>query len=230
MLTDERFWLSVLHATDGDAGGVAPGLTVEPCSLGRHRRDEAREAWRAVGREPDRDVWLGHQDGDVAAVGHGRLVEEVTRFLEDGRPDVVITFGPEGITGHPDHIAIGRATDEAFERVRQRAWPRSAPVVAHCDRGHAVHTAPGGSVSSGSTPLGGGASLPLASGPRRRHRGPGRHPSRRGCRSRRAQGTRQPAAGTLRSRRGRPGVATICQAGVSRRGVAEPGPEGARVD
>lgn len=32
------------------------------------------------------------------------------------RPDVVATFGPDGITGHPDHIRIGAATDAAFHR------------------------------------------------------------------------------------------------------------------
>ena len=33
-------------------------------------------------------------------------------------PDVVITFGADGITGHPDHITIGAATTEAFHSVR----------------------------------------------------------------------------------------------------------------
>lgn len=115
---DRGFRLSVLHATDGSAGEVAPGLAVEPSSLGWHRRGEDEEAWRAVGRVPDRHVWLGHVDGAVAAVGHRRLVEEVSVFLDEERPDVVVTFGPDGVSGHPDHIAIGRATDEAFHRVR----------------------------------------------------------------------------------------------------------------
>jgi LmbE family N-acetylglucosaminyl deacetylase len=36
-------------------------------------------------------------------------------------PDVVATFGPDGIFGHPDHIAIGAATDAAFHRLAPRA-------------------------------------------------------------------------------------------------------------
>ncbi|MEO7423056.1 MAG: PIG-L deacetylase family protein [Ornithinibacter sp.] len=117
------FTLCVLHATDGAAGEVARGLAVEPSSLGLHRRMEDEEAWRAVGRVPDRHVWLGHDDGAVAAIGHGRLVEEVSVFLGEERPDVVVTFGPDGITGHPDHIAIGRATDDAFHLVRTQGGP-----------------------------------------------------------------------------------------------------------
>ncbi len=117
---DERFRLSVLHATDGAAGIVAPGLALDPSSLGAHRRGEDEEAWSAVGKVPDLHVWLGHGDGAVEAVGHHRLVEEVSAFLDEARPDVVVTFGPDGITGHPDHIAIGQATDESFHAVRRQ--------------------------------------------------------------------------------------------------------------
>ncbi|MBK8468288.1 MAG: PIG-L family deacetylase [Actinomycetales bacterium] len=112
-----RFRLVVLHATDGDAGGVAAGVRV-PDGLGAQRRREDDAAWQAVGHAPDRHDWLGYRDGQVAGVPHARLVTQVAQFLEQERPDVVVTFGPDGITGHPDHIAIGAATDEAFHRVR----------------------------------------------------------------------------------------------------------------
>jgi LmbE family N-acetylglucosaminyl deacetylase len=36
---------------------------------------------------------------------------------------VVVTFGPDGIFGHPDHIAIGAATDEAFARLQSENRP-----------------------------------------------------------------------------------------------------------
>ena len=45
------------------------------------------------------------------------LVERITGILAEERPDVVVTFGPDGIFGHPDHIAIGAATDTAFHRL-----------------------------------------------------------------------------------------------------------------
>src|SRR6266568_3635772 len=35
-------------------------------------------------------------------------------------PDVVLTFGPLGLTGHPDHVAVHRATVAAFHRYRHR--------------------------------------------------------------------------------------------------------------
>ncbi|WP_456844688.1 PIG-L deacetylase family protein [Cellulomonas sp. P5_C6] len=116
---DPGFRLVVLHATDGDAGEVAPGVEVGPGGLGALRRIEDTNAWQALGHLPARHDWLGIPDGAVDAVPRDELVGLVATFLDAERPDVVLTFGPDGITGHPDHIAIGAATDEAFRRVRQ---------------------------------------------------------------------------------------------------------------
>ncbi|WP_225752828.1 PIG-L deacetylase family protein [Actinotalea sp. Marseille-Q4924] len=120
---DPDFRLVVLHATDGDAGEVAPGVDMGPDGLGALRRLEDERAWRAVGRVPDRHEWLGVPDGTVAAVPVDDLTAAVARFLDEERPDVVITFGPDGITGHPDHVAVGVATDAAFHQVRRDGGP-----------------------------------------------------------------------------------------------------------
>ena len=120
---DPAFRLVVLHATDGDAGEVAPGVEVGPAGLGALRRLEDERAWRALGRLPDRHDWLGLPDGEVDAVPFDDLVQRIAQFLDEERPDVVLTFGPDGITGHPDHIAVGAATDAAFHRVRADGGP-----------------------------------------------------------------------------------------------------------
>ena len=128
---DPAFRLVVLHATDGDAGEIAPGVEAVPEQLGSWRRAEDTAAWRALGREPDQHVWLGHPDGRLADVGD-RLVEEVTDFLRAERPDVVLTFGPDGVTGHPDHIAVGAATERAFHRVRAEHGPGLRRLLFGC--------------------------------------------------------------------------------------------------
>jgi hypothetical protein len=87
--------------------------------LGRIRMVEEERAWQAVGRVPDRHDWLGHPDGGVADVPFEELVDAIAAVMEQERPTVVPTFGPDGIFGHPDHIAIGAATDAAFMRVRR---------------------------------------------------------------------------------------------------------------
>jgi LmbE family N-acetylglucosaminyl deacetylase len=128
---DTQFRLVVLHATEGDGGEVAPGVPLSPEGLGAQRRREDDAAWQAIGRVPDRHEWLGHRDGHVADVPHDVLVGQISRFLADERPDVVVTFGPDGITGHPDHICVGAATDEAFHLVRGSGGPGLHRLL-HC--------------------------------------------------------------------------------------------------
>src|SRR5690606_19766930 len=81
------------------------------------RRREAHEAWVALGRVPDRHDWFGLPDGGLASHPFEDLVERIATVLAEERPDVVITFGPDGITGHPDHVTVSRATTAAFRRV-----------------------------------------------------------------------------------------------------------------
>jgi N-acetyl-1-D-myo-inositol-2-amino-2-deoxy-alpha-D-glucopyranoside deacetylase len=113
---DPDFRFVLVHATDGEAGQIAEGSGATPATLGAVRRDEDRRAWRAVGRSPDRHEWLGLPDGGVAELARPHLVDRLAQIMAEERPDVVVTFGPDGITGHPDHIAVGDATTEAFHR------------------------------------------------------------------------------------------------------------------
>ncbi|WP_436500089.1 PIG-L deacetylase family protein [Actinokineospora sp. HUAS TT18] len=117
------FRFVLVHATVGELGDIRPGFPATRETLGAVRRAECEAAWRAVGREPDRHEWLGFPDGGVADVPLEELVAAIARIMDEERPDVVGTFGPDGIFGHPDHIAVGAATDAAFERLRDGRRP-----------------------------------------------------------------------------------------------------------
>jgi len=103
----------LLCATDGDAGkasGVSVGSREE---LGRLRRAELHEAARRLG--VGRVHTLGLPDGALGAGDQDELVGEFVRFLRETRPQVVVTFGPEGApNAHRDHRAISRAATAAF--------------------------------------------------------------------------------------------------------------------
>jgi LmbE family N-acetylglucosaminyl deacetylase len=118
---DLRFVL--LHATDGEAGEIAPYVGVRHEELGAVRRREDEAGWHVIGRPPDRHEWFGLPDGLLAELPAGALEEKISRVLAEERPDVVLTFGPDGITGHPDHIAVGEATTAAFLRHTQDGLP-----------------------------------------------------------------------------------------------------------
>jgi LmbE family N-acetylglucosaminyl deacetylase len=120
---DPGFRYVLVHATDGAAGDIPPGFPATRGTLGAVRRAEDEAAWRVLGREPDRHEWLGYDDGAVSDVPFDELVDRIAQMVQEERPDVVATFGPDGITGHPDHVRVGAATDAAFDRVAATPGP-----------------------------------------------------------------------------------------------------------
>jgi LmbE family N-acetylglucosaminyl deacetylase len=111
--------LLVVFATNGEAGRIADAALATRETLGRVREAEAASAYRVLGVHADLR-FLGYRDGRVAQVPRPELVGRVADALASFRPDVVITFGPEGITAHEDHITVGAAVTEAFGVVRER--------------------------------------------------------------------------------------------------------------
>lgn len=58
---------------------------------------------------------LDYRDGTLATVDRAGLVGAIVKAIRRVRPHVLLTFGPEGRTLHPDHIAIHEAATAAFE-------------------------------------------------------------------------------------------------------------------
>jgi LmbE family N-acetylglucosaminyl deacetylase len=112
------FRFTLVHVTSGEGGMISDPSLATRANLGAVREEEDRRSWIALGRVPDRHEFLRYPDGGVADAPFDELVERIAAVLRDERPDVVITFGPEGVTGHADHITVGRATTEAFRRCR----------------------------------------------------------------------------------------------------------------
>lgn len=61
--------------------------------------------------------WLDYPDGGCADVDDDEAVRRIAAVMADVRPDTVLTFGPEGMTGHPDHQAACRWATRAFAEV-----------------------------------------------------------------------------------------------------------------
>ena len=77
-----------------------------------------------VGARPP--IFLGYRDQEVAHTNADELTATIAAVMAAMTPDVVITFGPLGLSGHPDHVAVHRATVVAFHRYRHStiAQPR----------------------------------------------------------------------------------------------------------
>ncbi len=52
--------------------------------------------------------WLDYKDGHCEEVSISESCEKVRKLIDKYQPDTVITFGPEGLTGHSDHKAVAR--------------------------------------------------------------------------------------------------------------------------
>jgi LmbE family N-acetylglucosaminyl deacetylase len=116
---DLRFTL--IHVTSGEAGEIADPALATRATLGEVREDEDRRSWVALGRVPERHEFFRLPDGGLERSDRAALAERIAEVMRQERPDVISTFGPEGVTGHPDHIAVGRAATEAFHAVRADA-------------------------------------------------------------------------------------------------------------
>ncbi len=61
--------------------------------------------------------WLDYRDAACADVDPDEATAKIRAIMEDVRPDSVFTFGPDGMTDHPDHKAVSAWTTRAFEEV-----------------------------------------------------------------------------------------------------------------
>lgn len=101
-------------ATRGEHGTDDPDRW-PPDRLGRLRERELAEALAML--DVHEHHWLGFTDGGCADVHPAVGVRAVRRLIDTVRPDTVVTFGPDGLTGHPDHRAVSRWTSAALESV-----------------------------------------------------------------------------------------------------------------
>jgi LmbE family N-acetylglucosaminyl deacetylase len=98
--------------TAGEHGTPDPAAW-PPLRLGRRRRWEAAAAMAVLGVTEHRV--LGLPDGALADYeAQGRAI--VGHLLDEVEPDTILTFGPDGITFHPDHIAVSRWVTAAWRR------------------------------------------------------------------------------------------------------------------
>jgi LmbE family N-acetylglucosaminyl deacetylase len=121
----------VVTATAGEHGTSDPDRW-PPRRLGRLRRGELRRSLRLL------DVHelhlLDYPDGGCHRFdGTARILE----IIDDVRPDTIVTFGPEGMTGHPDHRAVSQWATGAWQAGgrRSRLWYATLTPEFHAEWG-----------------------------------------------------------------------------------------------
>jgi LmbE family N-acetylglucosaminyl deacetylase len=132
-------------STDGSKGvRDYAGIPAGP-RLAAVRAEESKCAATRIGIPAP--TMLGLEDGGLASFDAlGKLRRELTRLVDEIRPEVIFTIGPEGGTGHPDHRLVGNVITEVVQVIdrpdapmlyyaslpaeRMRDAPRASPNVS----------------------------------------------------------------------------------------------------
>jgi LmbE family N-acetylglucosaminyl deacetylase len=103
----------LICATRGERGWFGPEEQHPgPDVLGQIRTKELENAAKELGIKGLH--FLDVIDGDVDRVNHADVIAKIVSHLRYIKPQVVVTFPPDGNYGHPDHIAVGQFTNAAI--------------------------------------------------------------------------------------------------------------------
>jgi len=108
--------VAVATAARGELGTDDPGAH-PPHRLARLRERELAASLTELG--VGEHHWLGAggpplTDGTLATVPEQEGARLVAEVLAEVRPDTIVTFGPDGLTGHADHRAVSRWVTRAW--------------------------------------------------------------------------------------------------------------------
>lgn len=109
--------VNLICATDGEAGSRGPYSNISGQQLGENRRKELEKAGELLGISVI--IFLGYKDGTLKTQHAGELEDVLYRKMTELTPDIVVTYEPNGISNHPDHMKLTLATTYAFQKYAQ---------------------------------------------------------------------------------------------------------------
>jgi LmbE family N-acetylglucosaminyl deacetylase len=104
-----------------DSNGPNPGLQ----AVGQIREKELGGAADLIGLKEVH--FLDYIDGDLDQAHPQEIIARIANHIRWIRPQVVVTFPPDGIYGHPDHIAISQFTSAALVSAAEPEVEESLP-------------------------------------------------------------------------------------------------------
>ena len=122
----------VATATKGELGTDDPDA-FPPQRLAALREREIAASLAALDVREHR--WLGHRDGRLHRVDPARGVRQIRALIDEIQPDTIVTFGPDGMTGHTDHQTICGWVTTAWQQSGQpsRLWYATVTPEFHRD-------------------------------------------------------------------------------------------------
>jgi LmbE family N-acetylglucosaminyl deacetylase len=116
--------VTLVCATRGEVGEISDPSLATPETLGEVREAELDCAARMMGVQEI--IFLGYRDSGMAGTPENQdprayinapkenVIAKLVGIIRRIQPQVVVTFEPNGVYGHPDHIAVHQHTVAAF--------------------------------------------------------------------------------------------------------------------
>jgi LmbE family N-acetylglucosaminyl deacetylase len=95
-----------VNATRGELGSSDESRWPPGAALAEVRTREMEACLETLGISEHH--WLDYPDGGCAEVDDAEAIARIKAIADEVQPDTVLTFGPDGATWHPDHIAVSR--------------------------------------------------------------------------------------------------------------------------
>jgi len=106
----------ILSFTSGQSGSCGhPPICLQE-ELGVVRTNELICSCQMLGLEPP--IVLNYKDGGLVEVTSDVGVAHIVSHIRKIRPQVLLTWPPDGLSGHPDHIAVSQWAFEAFHQAK----------------------------------------------------------------------------------------------------------------
>lgn len=121
--------VGVICATHGEKGADRLNRKLTEKEMGEIRSQELLKACDIL--HCDCQKLFDYPDGGLADINFDQLVQDLTAEIEAYQPEIILTFGDEGISGHRDHICIGQAVQASAGRAKHQVreiWLASMPA------------------------------------------------------------------------------------------------------
>lgn len=130
--------VTLVCATRGEVGEIAEGTGATPETLPQVREEELKCSCRAMGLPAP--LFLGYRDSGMAGTADNenpaafaqapaeQVVGQLVAIIRRLKSQVLLTFGPDGGYGHPDHVAIHQHTLAALAAAADPdRYPQAGP-------------------------------------------------------------------------------------------------------
>lgn len=120
MYADQGAEIALVTATRGDAGRAGEPAICSREELPARREAELRAAAKILGIA--HVTVLEYLDKHLAEAPSDRIRRQLVETIRRHRPHVIVTFDPDGVNQHPDHVAISRFAIDAVTAAADPRW------------------------------------------------------------------------------------------------------------